>query len=143
MPATIVHISLTPPSLLASGPSHGMAQEYMMKHSRGLKHALAEFHAAYLKLTYHPEDLHLGNDSVRLMEPTVFIAPNIARVMTDAVIGDFSLNVHQSLVLQIVTSHASDLSSADHQLLMGIFGEAGTGKSQLIEAIDSWFTHLN
>ena len=114
-----------------------------MKHSRGLKHALAEFRAAYLNSTCHPKDLHLGDDSVQLTEPTVFIAPDVARVMTDGVIGDFSLNVRQSLALRIVTSHASDLSSTDRQLLMGIFGEAGIGKSQLIEAIDSWFTHLN
>ena len=52
----------------------------------GLKHALTEFRTAYLNSAQDPKDLHLDDGSVPLMEPTVFIAPDIVRVMMDAVI---------------------------------------------------------
>src|SRR5437773_1371656 len=34
------------------------------------------------------------------------------------------------------------LTQGDHELLIGIFGEGGTGKRRLVEAITSWFTCL-
>jgi len=74
------------------------------------------------------------------MEPTVTIVPDSSYSYTDAIIHQFSLNTEQILALRIVAEHASAQHiDSFNQLLMGIFGEGGTGKSTLIEAICTWF----
>jgi len=60
------------------------------------------------------------------------------------VIADFSLNEQQSQAFQIVAHHSLDTTEdPEKQLLMGLFGEAGTGKSRLVDAIKAWFSLLN
>ena len=70
------------------------------------------------------------------VQPTVFISHYSFRASVDTVVNWFSLNDEQALALRIVTEHAHELYALDgsHQLLIGIFGEGGTGKSALIEA---------
>src|SRR5579859_3836181 len=56
------------------------------------------------------------------------------------IIGDYNLNSEQALAFRIITDHALKKSQFGKQLLMGIFGEGGTGKSHLIEAVRAWFS---
>jgi len=75
-----------------------------------------------------------------IMEPTVTIVPDSSYSYTNAIIHQFSLNTEQILALRIVAEHASAHHiDSFNQLLMGIFGEGGMGKSTLIEAIRTWF----
>src|SRR5579859_4221125 len=59
------------------------------------------------------------------------------------IIGDYNLNSEQTLAFRIIADHALKKSQFENQLLMGIFGEGGTGKSRLIEAIRAWFSQRN
>ena len=57
-----------------------------------------------------------------------------------ALILKFDLNHDQAMAFEIVTCCTFQRQSPNHnQLLMGIFGEGGTGKSQVIDAIREWF----
>ena len=68
------------------------------------------------------------------------IVPDSSYSYTNATIYQFSLNTEQILALRIVAEHVSAQHiDSFNQLLMGIFGEGGTGKSTLIEAIRTWF----
>jgi PIF1-like helicase len=68
-------------------------------------------------------------------------------------VAEFQLNKKQSLAFKIVAHHSMslDLNPSFHfselgpnnQLLMGIFGEGGTGKSRVIDAICKWFSDLD
>src|SRR5579859_6793435 len=56
------------------------------------------------------------------------------------VIDEFSLNPKQTCAFQIICNRAlGHYPPQDPQLLMGVFGTGGTGKSTLIEAIRVWF----
>jgi hypothetical protein len=61
----------------------------------------------------------------------------------DTVINEFSLNPEQTRAFRIVCNHALGRSppneGSTNQLLMGVLGPGGTGKSTLIEAIRVWF----
>lgn len=69
-------------------------------------------------------------------EPHIFISDNVdhARKMA-AIINIFSLNEEQQLAFHIVADHTLSSIHFGKQLRMGVFGEGGTGKSRLIEAI--------
>jgi hypothetical protein len=57
-----------------------------------------------------------------------------------SLIRDFSLNTNQARAFRIICNHAlGHHLPTEPQLLMGVFGEGGTGKSRLIEAIRVWF----
>ena len=57
-----------------------------------------------------------------------------------SLIRDFSLNSEQALAFRIICNHAlGHHAPSDPHLLMGVFGEGGTGKSRLINAVRSWF----
>lgn len=66
---------------------------------------------------------------------------------------EFQLNKKQLLAFKIVAHHSMSLDhdSSSHliglgprnQLLMGMFGEGGTGKSRVIDAICKWFSDLD
>lgn len=73
------------------------------------------------------------------IEPSVSIADVVPSVITQSVLSEFSLNVEQTRAFRIVTDHALQPLHSVPQLLMGIFGEGGTGKSRLIDAIRAWF----
>jgi len=51
------------------------------------------------------------------------------------VVQKFTLNREQTRAFRIVTNHSLGQSKVGTQLLMEIFGEGGTGKSRIIEAI--------
>ena len=55
------------------------------------------------------------------------------------VVDRFTLNDDQKLAFRVIADHSTGRSRLGTQLLMGIFGERGTGKSHLIEAIRIWF----
>jgi PIF1-like helicase/Helitron helicase-like domain at N-terminus len=58
----------------------------------------------------------------------------------DSLIRAFSLNAEQQFAFRIICNHALGLHPpSEPQLLMGVFGEGGTGKSRLIDAIRTWF----
>lgn len=55
------------------------------------------------------------------------------------IIDDFILNTKQALAFRIIAEYTLGRSKVGDQLLMGLFGEAGTGKSRIINAIRAWF----
>ena len=59
------------------------------------------------------------------------------------IVNRFTLNDEQKLVVRVIADHSTGRSKVGAQLLMGIFGEGGTGKSRLIEAIHVWFAALS
>lgn len=68
------------------------------------------------------------------------------------IIVEYQLNKKQSLAFKIVAHHSMSLDrepafhlpglGPNNQLLMGMFGEGGTGKSRVIDAICKWFSDL-
>ena len=61
-----------------------------------------------------------------------------------SVIREFNLNKEQTRAFRIICSHALGIHPVEEsQLLMGVFGEGGTGKSTLIKAIRVWFESNN
>ena len=66
-----------------------------------------------------------------VVQPTVYLTneTQVERAIAH-VVADFSLNEEQSQAFQIVAHHSFDTSEdTQKQLLMGLFGEAGTGKT--------------
>ena len=59
------------------------------------------------------------------------------------VVQKFTLNREQTRAFSIVANHSLGQSKVGTQLLMGIFGEGGTEKSHIIEAIHDWFNLIN
>jgi len=55
------------------------------------------------------------------------------------IVRQFNLNNDQAFAFQIIVDHTIGRSKVGTQLRMGIFGEGGTGKSTLIDAIRAWF----
>jgi hypothetical protein len=75
-------------------------------------------------------------DQDREVIPGVFIK----ECDVNSLIRTFSLNIRQQLAFRIICNHALGLHPpSEPQLLMGVFGEGGTGKSRLIDAIRTWF----
>src|SRR5579859_5823236 len=73
-------------------------------------------------------------------EPEVYLTDTASDEMAVIqIIRDFKLNSEQALSFRIITDHAMKRSPFGDQLLMGVFGEGGTGKSRLIEAVQAWF----
>jgi PIF1-like helicase len=71
--------------------------------------------------------------------PSVSIRESTYDTTVDAIIRQYSLNCEQIRALTIVARHAKQENPDCPQLLMGLFGEGGTGKSRLIEAIRALF----
>jgi ATP-dependent DNA helicase PIF1 len=75
------------------------------------------------------------------VEPHVYLTDSDTGI--DSVIHEFSLNPKQTRAFWIICNHAlghyPGPPQDDPQLLMGVFGAGGTGKSTLIEAIRTWF----
>ena len=75
------------------------------------------------------------------VQPDVFLT-NESNILS--IIRSFSLNKEQTRAFRIICNHALGIHAAEEpQLLMGVFGEGGTGKSTLIEAIRVWFRQNN
>ena len=75
------------------------------------------------------------------IQPRVFLARESDLV---SIIREFSLNKEQTRAFRIICNHALGIHPTDEpHLLMGVFGEGGTGKSTLIEAVRVWFERNN
>ena len=84
----------------------------------------------------------IANDTLR--NPSVFLTgPAEIDTAIQEVIQQFTLNQEQSRALHIIANHSIGISQVGDQLLMGVFGEGGTGKSRLINAIQGWFDFIN
>src|SRR5205814_4045431 len=76
--------------------------------------------------------------------PTVFISDlNNMRDEASLIADAFTLNVEQRRAFHLIADQTLHRQGLPNQLLMGIFGEAGTGKTQVIKAVQAWFTRLN
>jgi hypothetical protein len=68
--------------------------------------------------------------------PGVFLTGSVV----SSIARNFSLNTEQAIAFRIICNHAlGHHPPSDPHLLMGVFGEGGTGKSRLINAIRAWF----
>ena len=94
-----------------------------------------------LKAAREKEDVR-ANASVDVdIQPDVFLT-DVCDVRS--VIREFSLNKEQTRAFRIICCHALGIHAVEEpQLLMGVFGEGGTGKSTLIEAVRVWFQRNN
>ena len=52
----------------------------------------------------------------------------------------YNLNEKQRLVFGIVCDQTLGEGKIGDQLILGVFGEGGTGKTQIVNAIRDWFT---
>jgi hypothetical protein len=78
-----------------------------------------------------------------LKEPSVFLTgPAEIEVAIQDLIRKYTLNREQSRALRIVAHQSLGINRVGDQLLMGVFGEGGTGKSRVIEAIRGWFNFI-
>ena len=83
----------------------------------------------------------LTHSSTSTREPTIFLS-QIASI--SSFIEQYHFNTEQAAAFNIIARHTiCDDGAVNKQLLMGIFGEGGTGKSHLIRAIREWFEQLN
>jgi hypothetical protein len=79
-----------------------------------------------------------------LRQPSLFLTSGAEiEAAIQEVVGKFTLNREQTRAFHIVANHSQSQSKVGSQLLMGIFGEGGTGKSRVIEAIGHWFHLIN
>ena len=77
-------------------------------------------------------------------EPFVFMTgPAEMKAAIQIVVDKYTLNREQARAFSIIAEHSLGQSKIGSQLLMGTFGEGGTGKSRVIEAIREWFTMIN
>ena len=60
-----------------------------------------------------------------------------------SIVDAFTLNVDQRRAFSLIVHHALHHPSLPEQLLMSVFGEAGTGKTRVIDAIRAWFVSMN
>src|SRR5579859_3873414 len=86
-----------------------------------------------------PMDVNHSNEPNS--QPYVFLTDmDSEQTSVIEIISDYNLNSEQTLAFRIITDHALKKSQFGNQLLMGIFGQGGTGKSHLIEAVRAWFS---
>ena len=86
-----------------------------------------------------PSTKFFDDDASVPVIPSVSIRESTYDATVDAIVRQYSLNCEQIRALSIVARHAKDEERQCPQLLMGLFGEGGTGKSRLIEAIQALF----
>jgi len=78
------------------------------------------------------------------VQPMVYLTDDtLQQAAIDQVIHQFSLNIDQARTFEIIANHTLRRGrNLQDQLLMGLFGEAGTGKSRVVDAIRSWFQRI-
>src|SRR5579859_5484676 len=89
-------------------------------------------------------EVQLLDENVLQELPRMNVEPDVFLTNSDinTVIDEFSLNPEQTRAFRIICNHAlGHYLPQDPQLLMGVFGAGGTGKSMLIEALQVWFRH--
>jgi hypothetical protein len=114
------------PSFTCLAPFDGVPFEAV--DTKAIRKLLKEVQLSDERTLVHPSSANVG--------PDVFITSSDIT----SVIDEFSLNSKQSSAFRVVCNHAlGHHPSQDPQLLMGVFGAGGTGKSRLIDAIRVWF----
>src|SRR5579859_5479707 len=91
-------------------------------------------------------EVQLLNENVLQELPRMNVEPDVFLTNSDinTVIDKFSLNLEQTRAFRIICNHAlGHYLPQDPQLLLGVFGAGGTGKSTLIEALRVWFRRNN
>ena len=74
------------------------------------------------------------------IEPRVFLNDGTTdQAKIDLILQEFGLSKDQTKAFRIVADHSLGRGKFGPQLRMGVFGEGGTGKSRLIDAIRAWF----
>src|SRR5205814_9069241 len=97
--------------------------------------------SASLKAARERHDVRVNASAGVNIEPGVFLAGESDLV---SVVREFSLNKEQTRAFRIICNHALGIHpTVEPHLLMGVFGEGGTGKSRLIEAVRVWFERNN
>jgi hypothetical protein len=73
--------------------------------------------------------------------PGVYLSDDVQLRNTIAgMVKEYALNPEQELAFTIVAAHSFGIGpKSGRQLLLGLFGEGGTGKSTVINAIRAWF----
>lgn len=128
----------SPPESLTSGHNPNTTSDstvfFSPIPSKNLKELLKSIKAA------KQNENQLNRRSSRPTQSTVFLT-GIAEV--EAAIHDvvkrFTLNSKQARAFTIIAKHSAGLDRDRKQLRMGVFGEGGTGKSTLVNAIRHWF----
>jgi hypothetical protein len=78
------------------------------------------------------------------VQPSVFITDGTEDdEAINRIVIRFNLNIEQANAFRIIADHFLGKSKFGEQLLMGLFGEAETGKSRVIDAIRAWFASQN
>jgi PIF1-like helicase len=85
-------------------------------------------------------DSHLMEDVL----PDVYLTDGTEdEAAVQHIVVEFTLNTEQARAFRIVADHTLGKSKFGNQLLVGLFGEAGTGKSRIVNAICAWFASRN
>jgi PIF1-like helicase len=80
----------------------------------------------------------------REVQPTVYLTDGTEDdAAINLIVHQFSLNTEQERAFRLIANHSLGKGNFDEQLLMGLFGEAGTGKSRVVDAIRTWFAARN
>jgi PIF1-like helicase len=78
------------------------------------------------------------------VQPTVYLTDGTEDdTAIDLIVRQFSLNTEQDRAFRIIVNHSLGKGNFGEQLLMGLFGEAGTGKSRVVDAVRAWFAARN
>jgi hypothetical protein len=81
-----------------------------------------------------------SDESSNRVPAMAFTLGQTPRSLQKMVADKHKLNERQKLVLQIVCDQALGEGKVGEQLLLGVFGEGGTGKTRVINAIRDWFS---
>jgi hypothetical protein len=83
-------------------------------------------------------------DTERDIEPYIFLTDNTeSEPIMKSIIDTFTLNERQEFAFRIIANHSIGITKVGPQLLIGLFGEGGTGKSRLVNALRAWFSTNN
>ena len=88
------------------------------------------------------KDIQLLDENALVEYPIANVEPDVFITNSDVnmVIDEFGLNPEQTRAFRIICNHAlGHYPPQDPQLLMGVLGAGGTGKSTLIKALHVWF----
>jgi hypothetical protein len=99
--------------------------------------------AKLLSKSYQNPPVSKSTDSNDATVRSVYLTYNDHAIAMKNIIKEFQLNDEQTLPFSIVANHSIGESKVGPQLLMGVLGEGGTGKSRVIDAIRSWFETIH
>src|SRR5204862_5632458 len=109
-----------------------------------LRESLKSLSAAAMTMSQELPMTMSQSTSIYEIQPHVFLMDGIEyQHAILEIVNRFTLNDEQKLAVHVIADHSTGRSKVGAQLLMGIFGEGGTGKSRLIEAIRPWFAELS